>query len=129
MHRFVVTIVDRRSHLGDRSARIRSDAARTTDRFDGTVDFDHLGCGMVGDRPETVTILFTDVVGSTAWRAPVGDVTTDARMAEFEHARRDVVASLAARWSRASVMVSWRHSRVRRVLVALGQGPQRARGR
>jgi class 3 adenylate cyclase len=37
---------------------------------------------MAVDRPETVTVVFTDVVGSTAWRALVGGATTDLRMTE-----------------------------------------------
>ena len=44
-------------------------------------------------RPETVTVLFTDLVGSTAWRVRVGDAVADARMAELERASREVVES------------------------------------
>ena len=46
---------------------------------------------MAGSRPETVTVLFTDVVGSTAWRARVGDDVADVRGIEFERASRQVV--------------------------------------
>ena len=42
-------------------------------------------------RPETVTVVFTDVVGSTAWRASVGDDVADVRIAELERASRHVV--------------------------------------
>lgn len=45
-------------------------------------------------RPETVTVLFSDVVGSTAWRARVGDGVADVRTAELERASRQVVNSL-----------------------------------
>jgi class 3 adenylate cyclase/antitoxin (DNA-binding transcriptional repressor) of toxin-antitoxin stability system len=48
---------------------------------------------MVAARPETVTVLFTDVVGSTAWRARVGEVAADERMAELAQVSRDVVLS------------------------------------
>jgi hypothetical protein len=44
--------------------------------------------------PETVTVLFTDVVGSTAWRARVGDEVADVRTVELERASRQVVDSL-----------------------------------
>jgi class 3 adenylate cyclase len=44
-------------------------------------------------RPETVTVLFTDLVGSTAWRTRVGDTVADARIAELERASREVVES------------------------------------
>ena len=44
-------------------------------------------------RTETVTIVFTDLVGSTAWRVEVGSETADERSAELERASRDVVAS------------------------------------
>jgi tetratricopeptide (TPR) repeat protein len=37
--------------------------------------------------------LFTDVVGSTAWRARLGDAAADEREAEFERASRDVVTA------------------------------------
>jgi class 3 adenylate cyclase len=47
----------------------------------------------MGARPETVTVLFTDVVGSTAWRARVGDVVADVRTVELERASRQVVDS------------------------------------
>ena len=43
--------------------------------------------------PETVTVVFTDVVGSTAWRARVGDVVADVRSGELERASREVVTS------------------------------------
>ena len=43
--------------------------------------------------PETVTVVFTDVVGSTAWRARVGDVVADVRTGELERASREVVTS------------------------------------
>ncbi len=45
----------------------------------------------MGVRPETVTVLFTDLVGSTAWRARVGDDVADVRTIEFERASRQVV--------------------------------------
>ena len=45
-------------------------------------------------RPETVTVLFTDVVGSTAWRARVGDDIADVRTVELERASRQVVDSM-----------------------------------
>ncbi|MEP6665799.1 MAG: AAA family ATPase [Nocardioidaceae bacterium] len=48
---------------------------------------------MAGARPETVTVVFTDVVGSTSWRVEVGFRTADERSAELERASRDVVAS------------------------------------
>ncbi len=48
---------------------------------------------MGAGRPETVTVVFTDVVGSTAWRSRVGDVVADTRTAELEQASRDVVES------------------------------------
>jgi class 3 adenylate cyclase len=38
-------------------------------------------------------VLFTDLVGSTAWRMRVGDAVADARMAELERASREVVES------------------------------------
>ena len=44
-------------------------------------------------RAETVTVVYTDVVGSTAWRATVGEDVADARTAEFDRACRDVVGS------------------------------------
>jgi class 3 adenylate cyclase/tetratricopeptide (TPR) repeat protein len=47
----------------------------------------------VGVRPETVTVLFTDVVGSTAWRVRVGGRSADDESAELERASREVVAS------------------------------------
>src|SRR5262245_47837871 len=46
-----------------------------------------------GRRPETVTVVFTDMVGSTAWRAKVGDEMADMRTAELEQASRQVVES------------------------------------
>ena len=42
---------------------------------------------------ETVTVVFTDVVGSTAWRGRVGDVVADVRSGELERASREVVTS------------------------------------
>jgi class 3 adenylate cyclase/tetratricopeptide (TPR) repeat protein len=48
---------------------------------------------MAEGRPETVTVMFTDVVGSTAWRGEVGDEVADVRTAELERASREVVAS------------------------------------
>jgi class 3 adenylate cyclase/tetratricopeptide (TPR) repeat protein len=48
---------------------------------------------MADRRPETVTVLFTDVVGSTAWRARVGDDVADMRTVELERASRRVVES------------------------------------
>jgi class 3 adenylate cyclase len=47
----------------------------------------------MGVRPQTVTVLFTDVVGSTAWRARVGDDIADVRSAELDRASRQVVES------------------------------------
>jgi class 3 adenylate cyclase/tetratricopeptide (TPR) repeat protein len=44
-------------------------------------------------RPETATVLFTDLVGSTAWRAATGDAPADTRMAELERVSREVVAA------------------------------------
>jgi class 3 adenylate cyclase/tetratricopeptide (TPR) repeat protein len=44
-------------------------------------------------RPETVTVLFTDLVGSTAWRTRAGDAAADTRIAELERASREVVES------------------------------------
>ena len=46
---------------------------------------------MVTGRPETVTVLFSDLVGSTAWRVRVGDAVADVRTAEFDRASRDIV--------------------------------------
>jgi class 3 adenylate cyclase/tetratricopeptide (TPR) repeat protein len=48
---------------------------------------------MIAARSETVTVLFTDVVGSTAWRVRVGDRTADEESAHLERATREVVAS------------------------------------
>jgi class 3 adenylate cyclase/tetratricopeptide (TPR) repeat protein len=48
---------------------------------------------VAGARPETATVLFTDLVGSTPWRVEVGAPTADERSAELERASRDVVAS------------------------------------
>src|SRR6478735_4177412 len=42
-------------------------------------------------RPETVTVLFTDVVGSTAFRTRVGDARADGRLFELERVSRDIV--------------------------------------
>ena len=36
-------------------------------------------------------MVFTDLVGSTSWRARVGDDVADVRIAEFERASRQVV--------------------------------------
>ena len=52
---------------------------------------------MVNGRPETVTVLFTDLVGSTAWRSRVGDVVADVRIAELEQASKEVVESAGGR--------------------------------
>jgi class 3 adenylate cyclase/tetratricopeptide (TPR) repeat protein len=48
--------------------------------------------GVTSPRPETVTVLFTDVVGSTAFRTQVGDARADVRLLELERMSRDVVA-------------------------------------
>jgi class 3 adenylate cyclase len=48
---------------------------------------------VAGARPETVTVVFTDLVGSTSWRVEVGGRMADERTAEFERASREVVAS------------------------------------
>ncbi len=48
---------------------------------------------MPGGRPETMTVLFTDLVGSTAWRMRVGDALADERTAELERASRQIVAT------------------------------------
>jgi adenylate cyclase len=48
----------------------------------------------IAARPETVTVLFTDVVGSTAGRARVGDEVADVRTVELERASRQVVDSM-----------------------------------
>ena len=48
---------------------------------------------MAVGRTQTVTVLFTDVVGSTTWRVRVGDQVADTRTAEFESASRQVVAA------------------------------------
>ena len=48
--------------------------------------------GVASPRPETVTVLFTDVVGSTAFRTRVGDARADVRLFELERVSRDVVA-------------------------------------
>ncbi len=44
-------------------------------------------------RPETVTVMFTDLVGSTAWRTRVGELVADERTAELERASRDVITA------------------------------------
>ena len=44
-------------------------------------------------QPETVTVVFTDVVESTVWRARVGEVAADVHAAELERASREVVSS------------------------------------
>jgi class 3 adenylate cyclase len=48
---------------------------------------------VAGPQAETVTVLFTDVVGSTAFRGRVGDARADGRLLELERASRDVVAA------------------------------------
>ena len=48
---------------------------------------------MPGGRPEMVTVVFTDVVASTAWRARVGDDVADVRTTELHRASREVVES------------------------------------
>ena len=48
---------------------------------------------MAGARAETVTVLFTDVVGSTSWRVRVGGAVADAESIELERAIREVVVS------------------------------------
>jgi class 3 adenylate cyclase/tetratricopeptide (TPR) repeat protein len=48
---------------------------------------------MAESRPETVTVLFTDVVGSTAWRARIGEAAADTRASELDRVSRDVIAS------------------------------------
>ena len=53
---------------------------------------------MAAERPETVTVLFTDVVGSTAWRVRLGDKVADVRIAELERASAEVVAASGGRW-------------------------------
>jgi class 3 adenylate cyclase len=40
-----------------------------------------------------MTVLFTDVVGSTAFRTRVGDAGADVRLFELERASREVVAT------------------------------------
>jgi class 3 adenylate cyclase len=47
---------------------------------------------VAGSRPETVTVLFSDVVGSTAFRTRVGDGRADGHLLELERASRDIVA-------------------------------------
>ena len=46
---------------------------------------------MATARPETKTVLFTDVVGSTAWRSAVGADVADTVTTEFERSSRRVV--------------------------------------
>jgi class 3 adenylate cyclase len=41
-----------------------------------------------------VTVLFTDLVGSTAWRTRVGEAVADVRTAELEAASRELVAEV-----------------------------------
>ncbi len=48
--------------------------------------------GVAGPQPETVTVLFSDVVGSTAFRTGVGDARADGHLLELERATGDVVA-------------------------------------
>jgi class 3 adenylate cyclase/tetratricopeptide (TPR) repeat protein len=47
---------------------------------------------MASGRPETVTVLFTDVVDSTGWRVRVGGWRADEQSIDLERATRDVVA-------------------------------------
>ena len=46
---------------------------------------------MLGPRPETVTVLFTDVVASTPWRTELGEAVADVRMAELSASSREIV--------------------------------------
>ncbi len=46
---------------------------------------------MAGGRPTTMTVVFTDLVSSTAWRTSVGADVADARTAELERASRRIV--------------------------------------
>ena len=53
-----------------------------------------------------MTVLFTDLAGSTAWRVHVGDRAADARMTELERVSRDIVrhdggAMLSRAWAMA----------------------------
>ena len=48
---------------------------------------------MAGARAETVTVLFTDVVGSTPWRVRVGGPVADAETIELQRAISEVVVS------------------------------------
>jgi hypothetical protein len=53
-------------------------------------------CRMASRRPETITVMFTDLGGSTAWRTGVGELVADLRTAD------DAAASLqhlARRWA------------------------------
>ena len=52
---------------------------------------DKYDCGVAGAPPETVTVLFTDAVGSTEWRARQGDELADARVSELERGSRLIV--------------------------------------
>jgi hypothetical protein len=47
-----------------------------------------------GVRPETVTVLFTDVAGSTAWRAAIGDGAADVRVTEWAGVSHDVTPAM-----------------------------------
>jgi len=44
-------------------------------------------------RPESLTVVFTDVVGSTAWRFRVGGRAADELTIDFDRACRDVVGN------------------------------------
>ena len=46
---------------------------------------------MLGPRPETVTVLFSDVVASTPWRTELGEAVADVRMAELSASSREIV--------------------------------------
>jgi class 3 adenylate cyclase/tetratricopeptide (TPR) repeat protein len=48
---------------------------------------------MASGRPETVTVVFTDLVGSTAWRTSVGELVADEQTAQLERASREVVTA------------------------------------
>jgi class 3 adenylate cyclase/tetratricopeptide (TPR) repeat protein len=53
----------------------------------------HVSLFIAGARSETVTVIFTDVVGSTSWRVEVGGRTADELSVELERASRDVVTA------------------------------------
>src|SRR5215207_2194880 len=46
---------------------------------------------MAGGRPETMTVVFTDLVASTVWRSRVGADVADVQTAELERSSRRVV--------------------------------------